>query len=358
MFNLKSNHTKLLELDWTGKLSEYVTDLVWSSHDYLAATSGAGEVLLWDSQTHKTTLILSPEESKEQSIDCLSFSADAQFLAAAGQAGTVRIWQMIPQLQLINTLGKTGQWIDHLTWHPRENLLAFNWGRYVQIFDISAEKIIVTLPFESSSVLGITWHPGGEYLAIAGNGGIKIWKTHQWNGEPIELEMPAACTAIAWSNEGEYLAASCFDNTVLLWRFGDENPWQMTGFGGKIRRLTWSSIKSGVAPLLAVACQERIIIWKKQKTDEEGWLSRALIFHEDLIKDIAFQPNRLLLASVAEDGQLLLWQKAQQLRQCLQGASAGFSCLSWDHSGQKLAAGRENGELLILTKSKRGQGFG
>lgn len=358
MFNLNANQTRFFEAEWTGNLSDYITALVWSTNDYLAASSGAGEVLLWNGDAQKTTLILSPEETKEQSIDCLSFSADGQFLVAAGQEGMVRIWQIIPQIQLINSLGKTGQWIDHLTWHPQENLFAFSMGRYVQVFDLMAKTSLVTLPFESSSVLGIAWHPLGRYLAIAGNGGIKIWKTYQWKQEPIFLETFAACTAIAWSNEGEYLAASCLDNTVLLWRFGEENPWQMTGFGGKIRRLAWSSIKSGMAPLLAVACQERIIVWKKQKTDQEGWLSRALIFHEDIIRDIAFQPNSLLLASVDEDGQFLLWQKAKQLSQSLQGTSTGFSCLSWHPLGQKLAAGGENGELLVSTQSSRGKGFG
>ncbi|MEA5536355.1 hypothetical protein [Crocosphaera sp. XPORK-15E] len=170
--------------------------------------------------------------------------------------------------------------------------------------------------------------------------------------------MAAACTGITWSHNGEYLAASCLDNTVLVWRWQEEIPWRMSGFGGKIRRLAWSNITSGIAPLLAVACLEEIIVWKKEKNDEEGWLSWGLIAQEDIITDLGFQPNSLLLGSVGEDGQLLLWKKAKQLSQRLEGVSAGFSSLAWHPLGLKLAAGGQNGELLILAKSYRGRGFG
>ncbi|ACK64941.1 WD-40 repeat protein [Rippkaea orientalis PCC 8801] len=358
MFNLKPTLQTLFELQWSRKLADYVTDLSWSNRDYLAASSGIGEVLLWNFNTEEVNLILSPEDTQEKSIDCLQFSADGQFLAAAGQEGKVRIWQILPELQLLNHWGKEGQWIEQLAWHPTQNLLAFSIGRYVQIVDIFAEEIIVTLPFESSSVLAIAWYPSGERLAIAGNGGIKIWKNNSWDEEPIVLEMPAACTAIAWSNQGEYLAASCLDNTVLVWRFPEDNPWRMVGFEGKIRQLAWSTIPSGIAPLLAVACQNTIVVWKKQKTDKEGWLSRTLIHHEAVIKNVVFQPNTLLLASVGTDGLLLFWKKAEQLTQSLEGVSTEFSRLIWHPLGKKLALGGANGELLILTQSTRGKGFG
>ncbi|EAZ94282.1 WD40 repeat domain-containing protein [Crocosphaera chwakensis] len=355
MSGLKTHLSPLFELQWTGQLSDYVTDLAWSNSDYLAASSGSGEVFLWNLKTEEPRLVLSPQET---SIDCLEFSHDGQFLAAAGQEGKVKIWTIKPHIELINSWGKQGQWIDHLAWHPTKNQLAFSLGRYVQVVDVVAEEIIATLPFETSSVLGMSWHPSGENLAVAGNGGVKIWNANQWNDDPIVVEMAAACTAIAWSKDGDYLAASCLDNTVLVWRWQDEIPWRMTGFGGKIRHVTWSNIKSEIAPLLAVSCLEEIVVWKKEKNDEDGWLSWGLIGHEDMITDIGFQPNSLLLASVGENGELLLWQKAKQLGQRSQETLEEFSRLEWHPSGENLAIGGQKGGLFILKKSYRGRGFG
>lgn len=65
-----------------------------------------------------------------------------------------------------------------------------------------------------------------------------------------------------------------------------------------------------------------------------------------------------LLPLQIADGQVCLWQKAKRLAQVLHGATDGFSCLAWHPQGQQLAAGGQQGELLIWIKVMRGQGFG
>ncbi|MEM8810710.1 MAG: hypothetical protein AAGF01_32270, partial [Cyanobacteria bacterium P01_G01_bin.38] len=64
-----------------------------------------------------------------------------------------------------------------------------------------------------------------------------------------------------------------------------------------------------------------------------------------------------LLASAAQDGQVCLWQNAKSLQQTLKGVSQGFSSLAWHPQGSYLAAGGDQGELIIWTPSNRGQGF-
>lgn len=358
MFGLTDPQAKLYLQQWTGQLSEYITALSWSIQGHLAACSAAGEVLFGRPSTQSPPLILTPTLTPEQSIDCLQFSADGQFLAAGGQDGQIRIWQMGQQLNLMATVEGGGEWIDHLCWHPYHQHLAFGLGRYVQIWDALSREIIVTLPFTSSSVLDLAWHPQGQKLAIAGNGGLKIWDAQDWDGDPLFLEMPAACPAIAWSPNGEYLAASCLDQTLWVWPVDNGEPWRMTGFGGKVRHLAWSKVKAGIAPLLAVSSSDEIIVWKKALEDRDGWLSWVLSLHNSQICDLQFHPSSLLLASVAEDGMLLLWQKAKQLVQRLIGVRSGFSRVAWQRGGEQLAAGGQDGEVLVWTKSSRGKGFG
>ncbi len=86
MQGLKTSQKNLFNPQWQGTLSDYVTAVAWLPSGQLAASSAAGEVVLWTQEA------LTPlQAGTEQSIDCLAFSQDGQFLAAGGQDGRVKI---------------------------------------------------------------------------------------------------------------------------------------------------------------------------------------------------------------------------------------------------------------------------
>jgi WD40 repeat protein len=359
---MKAPNTKSqdFEFQWQGTLSDYVTAVAWSPQgNILAASSAAGEVVLWDSGELSTL-----QEPNDKSVDCLAFSKDGQFLASGGQDGKVKIYR-ISTNEAIITLENAPAWVDKLAWNPTRNELAFSLGRYVQVWDVEANEIVVTLNFESSSVLGIDWRCDGKYLAICGNQGIKIWKTQDWDDDPYIVDIPAASLVMAWSPDGKFIASGNIDRTItvvdsqLLLSGEPPEPWIMRGFPGKIRQLTWSDVKNNQgAPLLACSSVEGIAVWEKLADENLGWDARILTNHSDVIQAIAFQPKSLLLASAAEDGWLCLWQKAKRVSQIIQGAPNGFSCLAWQPQGNHIAAGGVDGELIIWSHVKRGQGFG
>jgi WD40 repeat protein len=337
---------------WQGNLSEYVTALDWSIEGTLAASSAGGEVTLWQKDN-----LISLLSASEQSIDCLAFSFDGNFLAAGGQDGKVRIWKFDRKPELITTLENAPKWIDKIAWSPIRNRLAFSLGRYVQIWDVETQTVEATLPFVNSSVLDISWRPSGKHLAIAGNGGIKVWDANNWDEDPYSLETSAASIEIAWSGDGKYLASGNLDNTITVLEWDIFIPWAMRGFPGKVSNLAWSPSIDGKDPLLAASSVEGIAVWQKQINDRDGWDGSVLSLHEDKIKALAFQPNSLLLASAAEDGWLCLWSKAKQAGQLLKGAPNGFSCMAWQQRGKHMAAGGQNGELIIWSQSSRPKGF-
>ncbi|MBD1923592.1 WD40 repeat domain-containing protein [Microcoleus sp. FACHB-831] len=333
-----------LEVYWRGALSDYVTCIAWSPDGtILAASSAAGEVVLWRGMEDLLTL-LPPAAT---SIDCLAFSHDGQFLAAGGQDGRVQIWRS-PNFELVATLKNAPAWVDKLAWNPLLNQLAFSLGRYVQVWDGDTGNIAATLNFEASSVFDIVWHPDGKILTVAGYQGVKAWNSGDWNAKPYLLEVPTASLAIAWSHDGKYLASGNFDRTLTVLEWNNPLPWVMRGFPGKIRSLDWSQPVSSVgAPLLALSSAEGVVVWEKHESESVGWQGRVLESHEGVVSAIAFQPNATLLASAALDGWLCLWDNAQELGQAVDGAPKGFSCLAWHPQGYQLAAGGINGELLI-----------
>ncbi len=348
----------LFQQKWQGNLSEYITKVAWSLDGLLAVSSAAGEVIVW-----KDDSLVSLLPAGLVSVDCLAFSSDGKFLAAGGQDGKVRVWSILStsvhkEVKLIATLDNAPTWVDKLAWNPTCNHLAFSLGRYVKIWDADSQSVITTLPFDKSSVLDLAWRTNGDSIAIAGNGGVKIWSTQNWDDEPYFMNMPTASIVIAWSGDSKYIASSNFDNSLTVLKYGSPHPWVMRGFPGKISNLTWSQPLFNNPPLLAASSIEGIAVWKKEADDKDGWNARVLTLHDSKIQGLEFHPHSLLLASAADDGWLCLWTKAKQVGQILEGVRNGFSCLAWSQDGKQLTAGGQDGELIVWSESKRGKGFG
>lgn len=259
----------------------------------------------------------------------------------------------------MTTLGNSSAWVDRLAWSPTQNLLAVSLGKYIQVWGAPLNELVTTLNFDTSSALDMTWHPDGKRLTVGGYQGVKIWTAEDWDDDPYLLTIPSASVAIAWSPDGKYIASGNLDRTITVLEWDNPHPWVMRGFPGKIRQLSWSEVfTKASAPLLASSSAEGIVIWEKQEDESLGWEGRVLAGHESTIQAIYFQPNSLSLASASADGWVCVWQKAKRRSQVLNGAPTGFSCLSWHPQGHQLAAGGQNGELLIWSTVTRGQGFG
>ncbi len=347
---------QVLTPHWQGCLSDYVTGLAWSpDSQILAITTSAGEMMLWQ---RESLSVLPLMVVKDQTLDCLGFSTEGQYLAAGGQ-GRIWIWDLSQPGLLAAELNLGNVWVDRLSWHPYSPQLAFSVGKYVQVWNAITQDIEVTLPFEASSVLDLTWHPHGHGLTVAGYQGVKIWNVADWDEDPYVIEIPSATLAVSWSPEGRFLASGNLDRTIILTEWGNPDPWAMTGFPGKVRQLIWSDqLTSAQAPLLVALAAENLVVWHKEQSEAAGWVAEPLSVHEATVRAAAFQPGSFLLASAGSDGCLYLWTKVGVLGQMLEGVEQGFSCLSWDPQGHFLAAGGEAGEILIWTQTSSGKGFG
>jgi WD40 repeat protein len=328
-------------------LSEYIRDMVWSPDgNCLAMISAAGELAIW--REGKLDLLSS---KSNYSLDCLGFSANGQWLTVAGQAGVVQLWKSHANtFKPVAFLEHRKAWIDSLAWSPKQNLLAYAVNRKIKIWDAHTQTIIASLDFKNSSVFNLAWHPQGNLLAASGHGGVKVWQIKNWTQKPYLLQVPGASLNCAWSSDGTYLASGNLDRTLSILQWDNPPPWLMQGFPGKISQVTWS--QNNAESLLAASCQEGISVWQY---NSKKWLS-YILKHQKTVKAIAFAPDSSILASTGDDSYIRLWQ-GKKLIQTLEELTNGFSCLAWHPTGKYLAAGGQQGELIIWQQSFSGKGF-
>jgi WD40 repeat protein len=318
-----------LQLHWHHQLAEYITAIAWSPNaPHWAASSAAGEVVTW---TGQELIYLQP--AHHYSIDCLGYDATGQYLAAAGQQGKLQVWA---DRQLITTLEYPRTWIDRLAWHPTQPLLAFSTGKEVQLWDAAQQKIVATLNFDKSTVCDLAWQPQGDFLAIAGYQGVEVW---QWpNDEAERLGVDTSVHAVAWSSDGQYLAAATLDRQLSIARIGElEMPWVMRGFPGKIQKLAWWQDS------LAVISGEQLVWW--QYTDD-NW--QALSTDQTNIGQLAIHPHLPIVSVVDTAGKLTLNTVELETLVTIDWGSHLCTAMAWSTNGQQLVGGSDRGDLFLF----------
>ncbi|WP_448533096.1 WD40 repeat domain-containing protein [Parathermosynechococcus lividus] len=320
------------------QLQDYITAVAWGDR-YLLAASAAGDVYRIDPLLGEQVIL---QPATEQSLDVLGVAGDRW--AAAGQQGRLIIGSLCKAEDRRHLLNYGSVWIDQLAWHPHHPWVAFSLGHYVQVWDAAAAEVITTLDFGESSVLALAWQPTGETLAVAGYRGIQVWAVADWDADPLSLGFMSAAVGLAWSPQGDYLAASNMDHTLFVWRWGDQYPWQMQGFPGKVRNLNWLSPTLGaIAPRLLTSSQEGIILWQFSP-EQDSWQPNLLELHRGTVRALSLHPNGQGFASSGDEGWLCLWQQLQP-HQLLDAGDV--SALAWHPLGHYLAAGGCQGQVWV-----------
>lgn len=166
-------------------------------------------------------------------------------------------------------------------------------------------------------VTGVAWAPDGKLIAIASTVGIYIYSVATME-EVSFIRTPSLISCVAFSPDGQALAAGSWDRTIRLWRVSD---------GKLLQTLV------GDTNWVGVYGSDR---------------AKDLANGEGIITSLAFSKDGLTLASGYEYGDLLLWQiSSGKLLQTLgnQGTTGVWS-IAFSPDGKILASGSGNGIAL------------
>jgi WD40 repeat protein len=335
-----SGRAKLTKL-WDANIDGHVIALAWShALGLIAVASADGPIALFDAKTGQVRHHLLGHGFGTSDV---AWSADGKLLASAGQDGKVRLWDPATGLQTKEMAGGAA-WVERVAWCPTANILASAAGKKLRLWNADG-TMVREFPDHPTTIADIRWKPTETVLASTAYGKLFLWSSEQQDAVR-EFAWQGSMLVLAWSPNGQYIAAGAQDCTVHFWLMKTGKDLMMAGYPTKIRELAWDApsrfLATGGGP---VSC-----VWDCSGKGPAGTTPIQLEGHEDNITCLAYQHQGTYLASGGEDGLLALWQPSKQHGSlALAKHPSAVSQLAWSTDDKRLAVATADGAVLLYT---------
>lgn len=339
---------KLTKL-WEAGIDGHVISLAWQpplappskgGEGLIAAASADGPIALFDAPTGQVRHHLLGHGF---GTACVAWSADGRRLASAGQDGKVRLWDPATGQQT-NEMPGGAAWVERVAWCPIANILSSAAGKKLRLWD-EGGACFQEFPDHPSTIADIQWQPNEAILASTGYGKLFLWSPDQQEALR-EFAWQGSMLTLAWSPDAKYIAAGGQDCTVHFWQLATGEDLQMSGYPRKIRELAWDA----TSRYLATGGAELSCVWDFSGEGPAGTEPIRLEAHKDYITCLAYQHQGELLASGGEDGVVVLWQPSKQRGAlALAKHAAAVSQVAWSVDDQRLAVGTAAGGVLMYS---------
>lgn len=313
----------------------------------IASGSHDSSVRVWNATSGRHLLTLCGHECLVQNV---SFVAGGK-LIASGSSDSIRFW---------NTLSGAEEFVMS-GGDRRIQTVGFSAdGRYVvfgirtntfQFCDLlSHRELEITDANASWGFAAFEFSPDGNRLAAASDFSVRLWEL-QSGRELLEIEQRVKC--IAFSADGEFIAAGSADKSARIWEV--RNGYQVCACFGHESVVTDISFSPNGASIVTSSHDGSIRVWNAQ-TGLQKLLLRGHEFH---VSSVAFIDERRIVSGSA-DGTLRVWDTQKDCpTPKLRGHQGFLNTLLFSQDGQRLASGAcdktvrvwnaENGrELLVL----------
>lgn len=305
----------------TGVSPHGVRSLDFSPDGSLLASGGSEEtrslsltpltrVCLWG--TNDGSLVRELWISDVSTIFSVSFSKDGNFLATAGEDGSIRIYN-VSDGSLTHTWSSDAY---EIAFSPMGDLLASGHrDGSVRLWNVADWSMLREIPGQQEyrvSAPEIAFSLDGSLLAISNSEGIiQIWKTDDWT-LVRELSWPWQADDRVWdiaiSPQGNMIAASFIDyRSVLVWNVSDGELETEILFGIEDKALGLAFDPDGV--LLAISAMDgriqyrRVSDWRIIRDFKN--VGRSISGRS--IYTLISSPNGEMLASGGRDTSIRLW---------------------------------------------------
>lgn len=287
-------------------------------------------------------------------VKTVAWSPDSTLFASASIDNTVRIWSSAGECLAVLRGHKSPVYL--MAWAPKgEVLVTVEPGSsagsddpaVLGLWDKNGNKISFC---KTPPIRALEWAPSGEmFVTGSTDTGIRLWD-RAGNQVQVLSGHTGSVYSLAWSKTGT-LGSAQHDGKILLWDpdFTFLEIQERKGLG-IITKLKWSADGS----ILAGFFEKRIVFWTNegQRCGELKDIGAQFAHNED-VKEIQWAPQSNLLASIAWEDLIRIWNAK---RECIKFMRAGKAnsqmqrpiiptSIAWSPDGTILAALYEDGIL-------------
>jgi len=265
----------------------------------LAAGTGDGRALLWDSKSGELLLTLTGHGERVS----LAFSPDGSRLATVSWDGTAKVWDARSGAELLALPPQTHELMSVAFSPDGRKLVAGLGDGRVKVWDAATGQELLTLEGHSDIeghtdvVDDVDFSPDGRRLASASwDGTVRLWDAESgWRGET--LLHGSDVLGVAFSPDGSRLATASRDGVVKIWDLTTPVPRlrNLEGHTAGVLDVTWSPDGSQLA---SGSLDGAVRLWDAASGQE----LLNLTLHTGAVTTVSFSPDGSRLASGGYDG--------------------------------------------------------
>jgi WD40 repeat protein len=242
-----------------------VTGLAFSPDSLrLAAVDGEGTLKVWDMRTEQELLNLQRKDStfhQRQRIQGVAFSPDFKFLAGGGPG--LQLWDVATGAE-VRTLA-VGE-VSGLAFSPDGERVVTVGSSGVKISQVATGRVLLTLQTKPT-MPAVAFSPDGATVAIAGEGAesktVQLWDARRGKLVTTLAGHTGAVWSVAFCPDGKRLVSGSMDQTIRVWDLATEQPVEtLRGHAGAIRQVAFSPSGQRVA---SASSDGTVKVWDLEK---------------------------------------------------------------------------------------------
>jgi WD40 repeat protein len=292
----------------------------------------------WD----KTVRIWQPENTLIKTLTghqdvVIALDYSDQIIASASDDETVKLWNQDGTLR--KTFQEHTAEVYDVAIHA-QTIASVGADRTLRIWHSNNDTVETIDKAHESPIWAVDISPDGKKIVTAGDDNlIKIWDIegnllHTLKGHSQKV------WDVAISPDNQYLVSASEDKTVKVWNLDGQLLRTLQGHQDAIRTV----ITNG-KQIISGSEDRSIKIWNLA-----GQLIDTLEQHQAAIKGIALSPDQQYLASVDDDGKIILWQLKNQTWQpveTLEGRDNSIWSVKFSPDSQRLATAGEDAKIIL-----------
>ena len=328
LFKLRGHQGSVIGVDWNPDGSA----LVSSSVDHT--------LRIWDAASGQQTLVV----QSSQPLLRVAWSPDGKRVAA-GSVGAAIVWDAQTGRQLVECKSGAVQVMD-VDWNrDGKRLATVDTSSNLVIWDTDTGQEMERFDSHAGAVTSVSWHPDGERLATcATSGECYVWKLGQ--SDPVlKLDHDGSFAKLDWSPDGERLALAYYRQKVCIFSPSGELLRTFRGHDAMQSHVEWSPDSRRFA---TSSYDRSVRIWRLDDTEQ----SNVIATGTESLQGSAWSPDGRYLALGKSDGRIELreMESNQLVREFVdpEGSLVHVSAVQFIENGTLLAAGgRLQNEVLL-----------